>query len=297
MLKTSHIKGVRRIVAIAALLLVPTSLASSAMATEPTGDYKVFKDCPYENANVKQCIFSETNSGAVTLGKQEVPIVNQILLQGGTKFNFETEKEEFFGAKDGKTLAAVGQPVPGGLLNLFPESALPWWLRPAYKLIFENKVTGVNAITELAKPASEIVISSSNLVEGERVALSLPVKIRLENPFLGSNCYIGSSSAPVVWNLTTGVTTPPAPNKPIAGSPGSFEFKDESNILVSTGDRLVDNSFAAPAASGCGGLFSFLVNPLVNGKIGLPAAAGNNTAILAGNLERGYAPAVRESVK
>jgi hypothetical protein len=295
MFKTQHLTGVRRIAALAAAIIAPMAIAAPAMATEPTGAYKIFKDCPYENEAVKQCVYSETNGGEVQLGNQNVPIVNQILLQGGSKFNFETEKEEFFGAKDGKTLAAVAQPVPGGLLNLFPESALPWWLRPAYKAIFENKVTGVNAITELAN--SGIALNSAALVEGIGVALKLPVKIRLENLFLGSNCYIGSSASPVTWNLTTGTTAPPGPNKPITGKTGAFEFAEEGNILIDTGNELVDNAYSAPAASGCGGLFSFLVNPLVNAKIGLPAAAGKNTTKLKGNLQRGYAPAVRESVK
>jgi hypothetical protein len=297
MSKTQYLKGVRRIAALAAAVIAPLALVAPAMATEPTGNYKVFKDCPYENEAVKQCVFSETNGGKVILGNAEVPIVNQILLQGGSKLNFETEKEEFFGAKDGKTLAAVAQPVPGGLLNLFPESALPWWLRPTYKAIFENKLTGVNAITELAKPANEIGINSSALVEGLGVALTLPVKIRLENPLLGGSCYIGSAASPVTWKLTTGTTAPPGPNKPLAGFPGEFEFIEEGAILKDKNLSLVDNAYSAPAAAGCGGLFSFLINPLVNAKEGLPAAAGKNTTILNGNLQRGYAPAVRESVK
>ena len=43
------------------------------------------------------------------------------------------------------------------------------------------------------------------------MAMKLPVKMHLENPFLGSNCYVGSSSSPLIWNLTTGTTAPPAP--------------------------------------------------------------------------------------
>ncbi len=286
-----------RIAVAGAAMIVPLTSMSSALAAEPQGNFKVFKDCPYEKAEVKQCVYSETNGGEVVLGNQTVPIKNQILLQGGSTLNFETEQEQFYAAKDGNTLSKVAQPVPGGLLNLFPESALPWWLRPAYKAIFENSLTGVNAVTELARPASEIGINSTNLASGEGVALTLPVKVRLENPFLGGKCYVGSSSSPVVWNLTTGTTAPPPPNKPITGATGNFEFLEEGAILKDVGNKLVDNAFSAPAASGCGGLFSIIVNPIVNAKIGLPSAAGKNTAILTGNLERGYAPAVVASVK
>jgi hypothetical protein len=297
MLGRQSAKRACRIAALSAVMLVPVAAPMSAMASEPQGNYKVFKDCPYEKTEVKQCVYSETNGGEVILGNQTVPIKNQILLQGGSTLNFETEKEQFYAAKDGNTLSKVAQPVPGGLLDLFPESALPWWLRGAYKAIFENSLTGVNAITELAKPASEIGINSTNLAAGEGIALSLPVKVRLENPFLGSGCYVGSSSSPITWNLTAGTTAPPAPNKPITGSTGDFEFLEEGAILKDVGNKLVDNAFSAPKASGCGGLFSIIITPIVNAKIGLPSAAGKNTAILTGNLERGYAPTVRESVK
>jgi hypothetical protein len=55
----------------------------------------------------------------------------------------------------------------------------------------------------------------------------------LENPFLGSECYVGSAAKSVTFNLTTG----------------------------------------------CGGVFSFLIDPLIDSKIGLPSADGHNTAI------------------
>jgi hypothetical protein len=276
-----------------ASLVTTIAFAAPAVASEPTGNYKVFKDCPYENTEVKQCVYSETNGGEVVLGNQGVPIVKQILLQGGSKLNFETKKEQFFAAKDGNTLSKVAQPVPNGLLGFISESSLPWWLRPAYKAVL-----GVNAVTELAKPASEIGISATNLAAGEGVALTLPVKVHLENLFLGGNCYIGSSASPVTWNLTTGSTAPPLPNKSISGETGTFEFLEEGEILKNTGNKLVDNAFSVPSASGCGGLFSIIVNPILNLKIGLPSAAGNkNAATLTGNLQRGFAPAVRESVK
>ena len=52
------------------------------------------------------------------------------------------------------------------------------------------------------------------------MALKMPVKVHLENPFLGKNCYVGSSTSPITWNLTTGETNPPAPNTKIKGKAG-----------------------------------------------------------------------------
>ena len=161
--------------------------------------------------------------------------------------------------------------------------------------MFENGVTGVNATTELAAPASSIGISTNNFLNETGTALSLPVKVHLENPFLGSSRYIGSNAHPVVINLTTGTTSPPPPNKPIKGSKGEVEINETFTILTLKNNALVNNSFAAPGSEGCGGLFSFLIDPIVNSKLGLPAAAGVNTAILKGTLKEANAPAVKAS--
>ena len=120
--------------------------------------------------------------------------------------------------------------------------------------------------------------------------------LELENPLLGKECYIGSSTEPVVLKLTTGTTKPPPPNKPITGKPGEFTSRAEGRILVIKHNSLVDNVFAVPAAKGCGGkVFESLIDPIVNAKLGLPSPAGNNTAILNGTLEQTSAEAARES--
>ena len=276
---------------------------TAALAKSPTKGYVVFSQCPRFTAEVNLCLYSQTKSGEVTLNKQNVPITNTITLQGGIIRNEATEEEKFVGALNGETLSKTPQKVPGGLLGLVKcneikgEGFLEKLVRGTCEAIFENKITGVNAVTELAKPASEIGINKNNLVNEHGTALSLPVKIHLENPLLGSECYIGSSSQPIVWNLTTGTTKPPPPNGPITGSVGEVEFKEEFEIVELAGYKLVDNAFSAPEATGCGGIFSFLINPLINGKIGLPSAAGKNTAILQGNLEEAAAESVIASEK
>jgi hypothetical protein len=62
-------------------------------------------------------------------------------------------------------------------------------------------------------------------------------------------------------------------------------------------NSLVDNSFSAPAAEGCGGLSSFLIDPILDSKIGLPAQAGHNSATLSGTLRTASAEAVIASEK
>lgn len=289
------------VVALLASLAVLVS-ASSALATEhhPTGDYAQFNQCPLSNAGTNFCLFAQTESGEFIVGKKTVPIKNTITLQGGIHLVLNEELEiigtEFIGAENGVTLNDPGQSVPGGLAGLVNCYEISnFFLRLSCELIFENKVTGVTATTQLAAPASSISINLNNLIGGTETALSLPVKVKLDNPLLGSSCYIGSNAAPIPLPLTTGTTSPPLPNKPIKGKVGKVEFKDEFALTVIKENSLVNNSFAAPGAEGCGGIFSFLIDPLVNAKLGVPAAAGLNTAILNGTLKDANAEAVKAS--
>lgn len=278
-------------VALAALLaLAALGLAGSAQA-KLTGEFAKFANCPYTNAEVKKCIYSVTESGEVILGSKKVPIEKQVVLQGGFG-KAVAGISPFFAATNGITLAKAPQNVPGGLLGVVPESKQSWLVKKLIKFFFENSLTGLNSTLELAKPASEIKISENNLAAEEEVALKLPVKIHLENPFLGSNCYVGSSSSPVIWELTTGETEPPAPNTSIAGSSGVAKFLEGGRIVVTEGTELVDNAWSAPAASGCGGILAFLVNPIVNGQLG-STTKGHNTAILSNTVNVAAAAAVK----
>jgi len=126
-------------------------------------------------------------------------------------------------------------------------------------------------------------------------ALSLPVKIKLNNVILGKECYIGSNSEPIVINLITGKTNPPKPNEPIKGNVGNLEGNEAGTILTISENSLVNNSFATSGANGCGAPFSAYVDPLVNSIIGVPSEAGHNTAVLNGEIKQSSAEAVEES--
>jgi len=293
---TSNVR--QTVVALCALASLVAIGAIGAVAAQaaPKGNYVVFTQCPRFTKGVNRCLYSETTSGTTTIGKQTVPITNKIILQGGIVRNAETEVETFVGALNGQTLTKAPQNVPGGLLNLVNcKEISEFFERVACELVFEEGLTGVNATAELAQPASAIGISKNNLVNEEGVALSLPVRIHLENTFLGSECYVGSSSKPLNWALTTGTTSPPAPNKPISGKVGEILEKNEGEILEIVHNELVNNSFSAPEATGCGGLFSFLIDPIIDLKLGLPAAAGKNTVILKNKIEYTDASSVIES--
>jgi len=266
--------------AVAALCLPATSWAH-------TGVFEQFNDCPSTESGVVKCIRSVTNSGTIVLGHKTTPIVNPVTLQGGSfEADEETNIAKFAGAVGGgETLSKTPQPVPGGLAGIVPPESAPFLVKLAIAFFFENGLTGVNATLELAKPANEIQISNYNLLVEEGVALKLPVKVHLENPFLGSSCYVGSSSNPIIWNLTTGTTSPAKPNEPIKGKAGFAELLEKSELIELTENELVDNTWAAPEATGCGGALSILVDPVIDLAVGLPAASGTNTSILKNTID------------
>lgn len=294
----SPIAGVGRhaLVAVAALIL-PLAFASPALATEhhPKGNFAPFADCPLNNPAVEQCVVATTSSGEFTVGKKTVPITKAITLQGGTIENPETGELTFVAAEDGKTLSKTALNVPGGLFGIKAPESWSKEMKEAFEEMINKGLTGVTETAELARPASAIKLNTTNLLFETGVALQLPLKIKLSNVFLGSNCYVGSEANPVILNLTTGTTSPPEPNKPIKGSAGALEILEEGALLRLIGGSLVDNAFAAPEATGCGGVFSKFVDPLVDAVFGVPAAAGHNTAILTGKLEDAFAPAVKAS--
>jgi hypothetical protein len=270
--------------ALIAVALAALGLAGGAQA-KLIGEFTKFTNCPYTNEKAIKCIYSVTESGEVVLGNKKVPIEKPVTLQGAYAEPVE-EKEgaefyPFLAATNGITLSKAPQNVPGGLLGIVPEASQPPLVKALIKFFFENSLTGVNSTLELAKPATDIRISENNLAGEIGTALQMPVKVHLENPFLGKNCFVGSSSSPLIWNLTDGTTSPPAPNKPITGAGGEGELLEKARILKLNNNVLVDNAWSAPGVSGCGGfLVELLLNPIINSASGLPAAAGRNTAIL-----------------
>jgi hypothetical protein len=281
----------RRALLFVALFVLTFPASTSARLT---GELARFEQCPYDNANVRKCVFSRTKDGEVILGSKRVPIVNPVTLQGGYGTSVSLGGlSKFFAAKGGATLSEASQPVPGGLAGVVAPEDAPPLVKTAIAFFFENGITGVDATLELAGWPSEIGISENNLAGEVGVALRLPLKIRLDNPFLGSECYIGSAGSPLVWQLTSGTTEPPPPNEPIAAGPGFVDFLEEGSVVAAEEAKLADNAWSAPEAKGCGGFLSFLVDPLVNAAAGLPAKAGTNTAVLIADAYIGSTVAVR----
>jgi hypothetical protein len=284
----------RLLIISAAALLASLAIASSA-AAEPKGIFKKYSDCPTEIPGVVLCQFAQTTGGEFSIGSTKVPINQTITLQGGAIHTGGPNLNEYFllPAKDGNSLSKTALNVPGGLSGLINceeikgSGFFETLERNACKAIFENKTTGVTATTELvASMSNPAILNLAALIEETGTTLTLPVRVHLKNPLLGEGCFIGSEAHPIQLHLTDGTTAPPLPNKPISGKLGNIEPEEEKGFesLKITENSLVDNSYSAPVSEGCGGFFSFLIGPIINGKIGLPSASGKNTAILTGTL-------------
>lgn len=249
--------------AAAVALLAIALLAPAAQAAETAPGYEQFSGCPTpaESPGTPICVRSDVTGGHLQTGSKTVPIENPLVLSGGINYEFEG-----FTAGPEGGLSKVAQKVPGGVLGL---TGLTWLLE-----FFGSEALTLYATTELAGAPTNFTFAT----------VTLPIKVHLTTPsgVLGNNCYIGSNSSPVVLHNTTGTTSPPPPNEPITGVEATFS-EDEKGILHFSNGTYVDNSFAAPGASGCVlKLFGFIpisLNSFVNSQSGLPSPAGTNEAV------------------
>jgi hypothetical protein len=307
-----HVVAVRRRTLIAMMtVLVPLAalgVASPAMA-EPKGIFKIFNQCPTEVPGVTLCNYAQTTSGEFVLGSTKVPINETITLQGGDTPTGNPENErEFFAipAKNNESLSKTALNVPGGLTDFIDCEEIKgegWFekeVRAACKSVFEGTLLGVTATTELVATETNPVIFNEQAIGLEKgTALTLPVRVHLKNPFLGNSCYIGSEASPLQLHLTTGATKPPAGFESIHGATGKIETLKEDGVRMIhiSGNSLVDNTFSAPGAEGCGELFGYtgFLDSLVDAKSKIPSKAGENVAKLDGELNASSAENVIES--
>ena len=209
------------------------------------------------------CVDIQNRSGNLNIRGFNVPLHESLEIRGNLIPN-GTDIPDFIPPAGTTGLFTRPEPVPGGLLGIE-------WIPGS----------SVLAITELAGPSSAIKIEPNN------GRVRMPVKVRLVNLLLGMDCHIGTNSRPVMLDLITGTTSPPLPNRPISGRRGVVGSIPGGFTL--TGNTNVENSFAVPGATECG-LGLGLINTLVNLKLGLPSAAGNNSIVLNNDVALAFVP-------
>ena len=222
-----------------------------------------FTGCTSRTPETGVCLDIQQRSGNLRIKEFNVPLHETLEIRG-TLIPNGTERPLF--QPPAGTTGFIGRTerVPGGLLGIE-------WIPGSTVL----------AITELAGSPSAIRLDFNDF------GVRIPVKVRLVNLLLGMDCHIGTNSRPVMLNLTTGTTSPPAPNRPISGRIGTAS--EIPGGLLILGNTHVENSFSVPGATECG-LGLGLINSLVNARLKLPSAAGNNSAELNSDIALAVRP-------
>jgi len=251
----------RHLAALCASLAVVAwlALAGSALAAFPN-----YTGCPSRSATVWACIDIQNTRGNLNIKGFNVPLGESLEIRGAISLPDEEGNNVFTPARGTTGFFSTSVRVPGGLLGIE-------WL-PGNEVL---------ATTELAGSSSDIHINTDNQ------SIRIPVKVRLSNFLFGMNCHIGTSTNPVVLNLITGTTNPPPPNRPISGRVGTPSITPEEIRVIDNVN--VNNEFAIPASSSCG-LGLGLINALIDARLRLPSAAGNNSIEVHNNLALSPAP-------
>lgn len=237
------------LVAAGATLASMALLASAAEATTPAPPYQDFAGCPSkaENPFVASCLKFTFSGGSIGIGNREVPITNPIVFRGGDE---QITGNFIFNGEGG--IVPVKQTVPGGLIGL---TGLKW----LDEVLGSQEALKLYATVELAGTPGSVSGST----------LALPVKIHLENPFLGESCDIGSAASPIDLDLG------------IAKEAGELEPEVEREQVYTTIEpgEYADADYAVPGANGCQlkiGSLNIPIDELVDSAYKLPAAAGTN---------------------
>ncbi|RFU43220.1 hypothetical protein DZF91_02335 [Actinomadura logoneensis] len=233
---------------VAALATTAGLMSGTAAHADDPMPVHDFADCPVLPAPyVKEgsvCIEAIVTSGTFQLGKFNQQITSPIKMTFASALNPETE---------------LYTPIFGKM--------------QADKMLVQPGIFGDPIVTAVyAKPEYAGVFDQPT---GPDFHIKLGMRIRLTNPFLGGSCVIGDTGNPILLDLTTGTTNPPAGTAPITGKPATIVQRTPFVVRSATH---VDNTFSVPGAKGCA-LGIGLVNAIVNLQAGVPSAAGKNQMV------------------
>jgi hypothetical protein len=257
----------------------------------PKGIYAPFTNCPLKNPMMHEvmdtnggglaaCTAGLATGGSIKIGNITTPVVENVDVQFG--FFIPPGDVNFFPAPAVPPLA--GTPA---ILSTKPDP-LPQTLTQALGCPSSNATVetlcqqaqtrggNYNKVSALAQQAGQI----SNFA---LLSWTQPVKFKLVNPLLGSNCYIGSDEFPVVLNPS--LSLGPGGSSFFENDPAPAVHPD-TIVFGLTGAVASDSTFSAPGVTGCGpgGAANVAVDDALDASSGLPAASGTNSLTLTGNF-------------
>ncbi|MFF9204467.1 hypothetical protein ACF1AE_22125 [Streptomyces sp. NPDC014986] len=254
----------------------------TATAAEPAlnGEWAPFTRCPVDAPamlaadgfdRTPQCVVSTSARGSIKLGRTTV-VTGRTDLQIGVVQNADGTSSVV--APPSGALVADSATVPGGLLGLMCPSDVPV-ITAICETLDDSAFNKITATME-SVGAPYAFDQTAGVLTGMPI-VALPVRIHLENPLLGGNCYIGSRSQPIL--LRPKNLDYPEFGMSFFKGDGTADASGEMSRVNLTGATQNDSAFAVPGATGCG-LNVGLINAAVNAKTGLPSAAGNNSLTL-----------------
>lgn len=263
------------------------AVTSPASAATLAGPWASFTNCPVneptfidypQTGYAPACIAGFSPSGSLTIG-------NTTVQTGSTNLEFGTPGsapgEPFIGfvvpATENDTLVSAPAQVPGGLVGLMCPSDVAL----ISALCNSAAKNGLNEVTASAEPAGTPTDFSRFAANTTGVPIvTLPVKIHLQNPLLGSGCTIGSDQEPIVLH----------PEGTALGTKSETLEKDPDGYPITfitiNNATQGDSTFAVPGTSGCGGALSAVLDQAINLKEGLPSPAGKNDLVLDDSTSR-----------
>ncbi|HEY2576851.1 MAG TPA: hypothetical protein VGI74_11135 [Streptosporangiaceae bacterium] len=241
---------------------------ASAYQGAPPPNWPVFSQCPVSATvapaglgKVRVCVKGVASEGTINIGSLDTTFKGPGVIQGGT--GTLGGPPSWADALDGQSFTApkqlLAKPILAALGN--PPGVKP----PAQSQVFV-----------VSRQAGPILFGFGSGTSGIVTTATVPLTFQLTNPLLGSHCFVGTVKDPIVLNLTTG------PSGTLTGNLGTLA-EAHKNILFTTGTEVVDGTFAAPGATGCGTGGEW--DSAIDSNNGLPSASGSNEAILYGSFD------------
>jgi hypothetical protein len=271
----------------------------------PGGIYSLFTNCPllnplmqespsvtdpmYQGVSYAACVAGDAASGTLKIGNITTPVVRPVNVQ----FAFFPPPNSAPGGDNTTGLSPTPAvlPPPAGLSamlvtkpDLIPESLLtalgcPGTAPVVKRLCVEAKNFGGKFLDIFG-----LAQSAGQLTNFGLTSWTQRIKIKLINPLLGNNCYIGTDQNPIVVNPQLSI----APGGQLLVKPDPNPAKHpDTEVLDITAATASDNTFFAPAVTGCGpgGLANVTVDEAIDTSAGLPAASGANSLSLSGTFQ------------
>jgi len=269
------------------VLLAFCLFASNASAL--SGPFAPFDRCPVDDAvmlasaaGTNSCVAANSPNGTFQIGKTTTTTGNTNLQVGLACSDTSCDASGSEGTKpfavvSGTGGAIVADPaeVPGGLLGLMCPSEI-LLVSALCQQATEGELNRVMATVEGAGTPSKFNLSGSFLTGVPLI--TLPVKLHLSNPLLGSNCYIGSNSKPIVLHPETTDLTNEELNFEVTNLAGEPDPEGQLDFITVSHTVQGDHTFAVPGANGCGPLG--VADPAIDLKVGLPSPSGSNSLVL-----------------